>query len=307
MQGRKRGRRRVDLLALAQTVWPEPTEAVTANRILDELVEQGVLVESTDRLFLGSEWSDRFERAGGDFHHNFDGGGQGIPVVDGSTGEVITHVSHSPGGGASVALAGRRWNVVSQGGEIVVASAALAKGDVPFRYAARSAPTGRSYAEHVRRGFGFGSESAPVLQGPSDDLWFHFGGSAFEAALKGLIPSLRSVRGLAGIALAGTPSETPLLALAADPDRLAQMLRSLADDLATPMTLGRHHDLLPSGVRTELCLQLLDPDGFARWLAPPDLRTSEITREAEGRLRDALGWPVGSNPSSPDEPAPGPH
>lgn len=298
VQGRKRGRRRADMLALAQMVWPEPNEPVTANRILDELVEQGVLVESGDRLFLGSEWSDRFERAGGDFHHNFDAGGQGIPVVDGSTGEVITHVSHSPAGGASVALAGRRWNVVSEGGEIVVASGAQATGDVPFRYAARSAPTGRSYAEHVRHGLGFGSEAAPVLQGPSGYLWFHFGGSAFEAVLKGLIPGLRSVRGLAGLALGGTPSEPALLALAGDIDRLTHMLRGLADDVATPMTLGRYHDQLPRDVRTEVCLQLLDPDALARWLASRDLRRSELTREAEGRLREALGWQVGSSPPS---------
>ncbi len=284
IQGRKRGRRRSDLLALAQMVWPEQ-DAATANRILVELVEQGVLLESGDRLFLGSEWSDRFERAGGGFHNNFDAGGSGIPVVDGSTGEVITHVLHSQAGGASVALAGRRWNVVSQAGEIVVASAAQATGDVPFRYAARSAPTGRSYAEHVRRGFGFASEAAPVLQGPSDDIWFHFGGSAFEAVLRVLIPGLRSVKGLAGLALGGTPSESALHALAEDTDRLGDLLRGLADDVAAPMTLGRYHGQLPLDVRTAVCVQLLDPDGFARWLASRDLRTSELTQLAEGRLR----------------------
>jgi hypothetical protein len=277
-------------------VWPEPDEPATANRILIELVEQGVLIESAGRLFLGSEWSDRFEEAGGDFHHNFDAGGQGIPVVDQSTGEVITHVSQLPVGGASVALAGRRWNVVSEAGEIVVASAAQGTGDVPFRYAARAAPTGRSYAEHVRRGFGFGSVAAPVLRGPSGNLWFHFGGSAFEAVLKVLIPGLRSVRGVTGLALGGNPDEQALRALAKETDRLADMLRGLIDDVASPMTLGRYHDLLPRDVRAAVCLQLLDPEGFARWLESRDLRSSELTRAAEERLREALGWPVASNP-----------
>ena len=234
---------------------------------------------------------DRFERAGGDFHHNFEAGGRGIPVVDSSTGEVITHVSQSPSGGASVALAGRRWNVVSEGGEIVVTSAVQATGDVPFQYTARTAPTGKSYAEHVRRGLGFGSEAAPVLQGPSGHLWFHFGGSAFEAVLKALIPGLRSVRGLTGLALGGTPSDQVLRAWADDTDRLADMLRALVDDIASPMSLGRYHDLLPSEVRSAVCLRLLDLDGLARWLSSRDLRSSDSTREAEGRLREALGWP----------------
>jgi hypothetical protein len=75
-------------------------------------------------------------------------------------------------------------------------------------------------------------------------------------------------------------------------------MRGLVDDVATPMTLGRYHDLLPPDVRAAVCLQLLDPDWLARWLASRDLHSSEFTSEAEGHLRDALGWRAGSSPLS---------
>jgi hypothetical protein len=121
-------------------------------------------------------------------------------------------------------------------------------------------------------------------------VWFHFGGSAFEAILKALFPGLRSMRGLTGLALAGDPSEQAIGVITRDTERLNHTLRKFAADIATPMTLGPYHNLLPSDVRTEVCLRLLDSEGFASWLASRDLRKSEQTVEAEGRLRDTFGW-----------------
>jgi hypothetical protein len=145
---------------------------------------------------------------------------------------------------------------------------------------------------------GFGPGAAPVLEGPDGCLWFHFGGSVFEEMVKVLVPHLRSSRGLSGFALEGAPSENDLRALFEDLNGLTDMLRRNIDDAKTFMTLGCYHGLLPPTIRTEVCLQVLDPQEFARWLQSRDLRSSEFTRRAEECLREALGWRAGPIPPS---------
>ncbi len=289
-QGKHRGRRRSDLLALAQEVWPEADGPTTATRILDSLVEEGALVESGGRLYLGEAWSDKLERAGGGLHNNFDSGGPGIPVVDASTGEVLSHVAASAPGRRNIALAGGRWDIVSVSGEILVAQKAVGTGEATFRYATRGAPTGRSYAEHLRRGLGYEATHAPVVRGPGRDLWFHFGGSAYEAVLASLFPDLKQVRRLAGIALQGVPVESTLMAVASDREPIVHVLRRLAEDLAIPAALGRFHRLLPADVRERVALEYLDVDGFVRWLAARRTTGLSHMQDAEQRLRAALGW-----------------
>jgi len=289
-QARGRGRRRADLLSLAEDVWPEPAGPITATRILDSLVEQGVLVEAGERLHLGEQWSDRFERAGGDVHHNFDSGGQGIPVVDTSTGEILTYVLEAPTGHSRVALAGRGWKVRIQSGEILVSSSVRGSGAGTFRYAARAAPTGKNYAEHVRRGLGFQETDAPIVDGPRGHLWFHFGGSAYEAILAVLLPDLKGVRGLSGIALRGVVTESMLRAIAGDHARLTEQLHELADAVVMPTSLGRYHRLLPEDVRKKVTLERLNPDEFRQWLGSRRPVTPIALRQAEQRLRIAMGW-----------------
>ena len=290
-QARRPGRRRSDLLGLAQSVWPETTQPGTATQIIDGLVDGGVLKQVGDRLVLGDEWSDRFERAGGDFHHNFGSGGQGVPVIDSATGEVIAHVPQQTAGGGSVAIGGRRWRVVSQSGEIVVSTAAKASGDAPFQYATRAAPIGRPYASHLRRGLGFGETSAPVVRAPNGELWFHFGGAVTEAVLKQCLSGLRSVRGLVGIALSGRPTAGEVEAIARDPEPLARALHALSDELAMPSELGRHHDLLPAAVQRDVCRSMCDLVDLQQWLVSRTLEVSESEAKALFNLVSAMGWP----------------
>lgn len=287
-QAQRRGRRRADLVDLAQSVWPEATEAKTASSIVDTLLQDELLVAAGDRLFLGSEWSDRFEDGGG-LHSNFSSP-LGIPVVDASTGEVIARVSQSPDPGATVAMAGRRWNLVSESGEIVVSGAREPNGDVPASYAPKRGPMGRSYAEHVRRGLGLATEAAPVLTGPWGEYWFHFGGAAFEAILRALIPSLEGDRSLSGIALRGVPRTDVLAEFSQDETMLSEVIERLATEGEMPMSLGLYHNLLPPEVKSAVCREFLEPEVFAVWLRSRDLRSAGIDRVTEGRIRQLAGW-----------------
>jgi hypothetical protein len=260
------GRRREDLLKLSQEVWPEDGGASTASKILDSLVEQGVLQEKHGRLFLGDEWSDRAESRGGGLHHNFDSGIGGVPVIDSTTGEVLTYVRGLLESSSGIALAGQRWDVVSEGGEIIVKSARTG-GNETLRYPARAAPTPRSYAEHVRRGLGFESVDAPLVDVGAASLWFHFGGSAYESVLASCFPALKRVRGLSGLALEGTISEESIQILLKDKAKISSSIGKAAEGLVSALSLGRYHSDLPEDVRRDTALAFFEPDKFLEWLS----------------------------------------
>lgn len=261
------GRLRDDLLHLAQEVWPEAVGPKTASRILDFLVEQEMLEEKRDRLYLGSIWSDRFERSGGDLHHNFESGDAGIPVIDASTGEVLAHVAQTAIGPKGIALAGQRWDIVSDSGEIILKSYRAEEGGKTFRYAARSAPTTLSFAEHVRRGLGFEDNETPIVDLGGRTLWFHFAGSAYESVLKSLFPDLKSVRELNGLAVRESVSEKNLKTLTANRPSLMANLQKAADGLVSSLSLGRFHSDLPQDVRTSVAVEFFGPDKFFEWLS----------------------------------------
>jgi ATP-dependent Lhr-like helicase len=266
-QAGKDGRPREDLLQLAQETWPESAGPRTASRILDYLIEQEMLEERRNRFYLGSIWSDRLERSGGDLHHNFDSETLGIPVIDASTGEVLTHVAQTPIGPKGIALAGQRWDIVSDSGEIIVKSSRAEEGGKTFRYAARSAPTTMSFAEHVRRGLGFEDNETPIVDLGGRTLWFHFAGSAYESVLTSLFPDLKSVRELNGLAVRGSISEKNLKTLAANRPSLVANLQKAADGLVSSLSLGRFHSDLPQDVRTSVAVEFFGPDKFFEWLS----------------------------------------
>ncbi|GAB6064270.1 DEAD/DEAH box helicase [Deferrisoma palaeochoriense] len=288
-QAGRRGRRREDLLALAEEVWPESEGAGTAAKILETLIETGALIEQFGRLHLGEEWANRCERAGGDVHHNFSAGDRGIPVVDGGTGEVIAYVQQGVNGSGTVALAGQRWKVVSQEGEIVLRTVAGGCQDETFRYASRSAPMGKAFAEHVRRGLGLKTTDAPVVSLPGGCYWFHFGGSAYETVLKGLFHGLAGLPALKGLAVRGRVEEARLRALAQDESRLRSVLSRFADDLVPSLSLGRYHSYLPEDVRRRVALQLFDVPGFAEWLAGRRVLDIDNATEIKKRIVEGLG------------------
>jgi ATP-dependent helicase Lhr and Lhr-like helicase len=287
-QAAARGRRRTDLLALAHEVWPEPGGPKTATRVLDSLVERGVFVETAGRLHLGDEWSDRFERGGGDVHNNFDAAGRGIPVVDASTGDVITHAYHPLRDNEGVALAGQRWEVIGQSGEILIKPRSNAGGEETFRYATKGSPMGKSYAEHVRRGLGLGSTDAPVFEGRSGSIWFHFGGTAYEAVLRELYPDLRVARAFRGLALLGLIEERRVRTFEGDRVRLERILEGIGKVLIPAMSLGRYQRELPEDIQSRVALEIFNTNTFVEWLLTREMRRIDPAGATEAKIHEFL-------------------
>ena len=281
-----RGRRRSDLLALADDVWPE-SENRTADEILDALIESGYLEPGKPgRLVLGEQWADIFDDGARGMHDNFDSAAAGIPVVDSGTGEIVARVAAPSGIEKGVALSGRVWDARVMRGEILLTARQSGRLRGGFRYAARGAPTGRAYAAHVRRGLGFGDDDAPILSIDGEPLWLHFGGSAYETVLDSLLPSPRPLAGLGGIAMSGGPGEGELRRAVSSAPVLRESVKSLYESIEASVAPGRYQALLPERCRKRVCAALFDVPAFMKWAAsrriwelrPDDSRAGAVRR-----------------------------
>ena len=266
-QGRPRGRLRSHLIELARDIWPEESTG-TADAIVENLLNTECLVEHHGRLALGEPWADVFDEGGRGMHANFDSSGEGIPVVDAGTGETVAHVAQRPAEGRDLALGGQRWDVQEGGrGEILLKPKGAGDAREGFRYAARSAPTGLEYAVHVRRGLGLSESDAPIFDSPHGPIWLHFGGSGFQILLCALLPYLRSIGGLAGLAVAGSRVDATLLAeLASGQARLDRVVESHFAVLEPVLSVGPFQRHLPDECRRRVVAELMDVPAFQRWL-----------------------------------------
>ena len=281
-QGGPRGRRRSDLLELAHDVWPEES-AGTADAIVENLLNTECLVEHRGRLALGESWADAFDEGGRGMHANLDSSGGGIPVVDASTGETVAHVARRPAEDRDLALGGQRWDVQEGGGgEILLKPKGAGGTREGFRYAARSAPTGLEYAVHVRRGLELGESDAPLLDSPDGLIWLHFGGSGFQTLLCALVPGLRPIGGLAGLAVAGSRIDaTSLDELASGQARLVHAIESHFAVLEPALSVGPFQRHLPDECRRQVVAELIDVPAFRCWLR---------TRHVWEMTRDDRRW-----------------
>ncbi len=175
-------------------------------------------------------------------------------------------------------------------GEIIIKSSQSGKCNETFRYAVRSAPTSMSYAEHVRRGLGFREEEAPIVALGGSSLWFHFAGSAYESILTSILPNLKRVRGLFGLAVKGSISEDRLKALAENRTSLTANLHGVADELVPSLSLGRFHKDLPVQVRKSVAVEFFGPDKFIEWLKSRKIGLLSGKEEPCKRLRQALTY-----------------
>lgn len=267
-----RGRRRSDLLALADDVWPEP-EGRTAGEILDELTESGHLEPGkSGRLALGEPWADIFDDGARGMHDNFESAAAGMPVVDSGTGEIVARVAEPSGIENGVALGGRVWDARIMRGEILLTARQPGRLRGGFRYAALSAPTGHEYAAHVRRGLGFAEDDAPVLSIDGEPLWLHFGGSAWETVLDRLLPSPRRLPGLDGIAMSGAPGDGELRRAVSSAPVLQESVESLYESIEPSVAPGRYRALLPERCRKRICAALFDVPAFMKWAANRKIR-----------------------------------
>lgn len=266
-QAKQRGCSRDALVRHAEGVWPEDGPVPIAASILDGLVERGILVTKGERLILGDELADRLSGpGGGGFHANFSGSEWGIPVLDSATGEVVANVAESEDEGAEISLAGRYWTIRFAGDELIVEASNNAMASKSFRYNAKRAYLSKSFAAHVRRGCGFEAAGAPVLHFEGRDYWFHFGGAAYEFALKSRFPSLSGIRGLVGIVVHGAMKAEPLREAFRDARYVAELVRPCSDDLAKPLDPGKHHAALPGVVRADVGVALFGVEEFVAWV-----------------------------------------
>ena len=290
-QNGRRGRRRADLLDLAQAVWPESPPS-TAEEILDGLIESGYLEERTDRLFLGEPWADAFDKGRGGMHANLDSSGTSIPVVDAGTGEVIATVAQLPPTDKGLALGGQIWDASRVDGEVLLTPRQPGQPRASFRYAARSAPTGAEFAVHVRRGLGFDDVDAPIVPFDEGPRWLHFGGSAYETALLNVLPSLRPRAPLAGFAVDGQPATDQLHRTAAQEKGLFDAVEAIAESVETTLSPGPYHRILPEPCRRRITMNLFDVQRFKTWLASRNVWELPPDDRRLGAVRAALSEPV---------------
>lgn len=262
-----RGRRRGDLLELAQDVWPDPQPG-TAEAILDRLIDARYLDPvHGKRVVLGEAWADAFGPGGRGMHANMDSPAGAVPVVDSGSGQTIAHVEGLSDVENGVALGGQLWDAQIVNGEVLLSARGAGRPRGSFRYAARRAPVGLEFATHVRRGLGFDEVDAPLVSPDGDPVWLHFGGSAYQTVLAHIAPSVRPLAGLQGVAMAGQPGKGELRRLASSKRALCDAVESLHDSLKHSAAPGRYHSDLPEPCRKEVISNLFDVPRFVQWLA----------------------------------------
>lgn len=281
------GRRRSDLLAIAREVWPE-TSTDTPTAVLDSLLDGEHLIETRSRLHLGEAWADAFDRGGSGMHANLESGAAGVPVVDASTGEVIARVGERPVGKRGIALGGQIWDAQNVGGEVLLRARADGKATEGFRYATRGGPTGFEYATHVRRGFGIGEEEAPIIDTDAGPCWLHFGGSAYQRLLCEVVPGLRPLGRLSGLAVMGQPQTEELAAVADAHEELRAALGRIFDSLEPLLALGPYQRLLPETCRRNVVNEVFDLPAFMHWLGTRKVGVPSSADPCHRALRDGV-------------------
>ena len=147
---------------------------------------------------------------------------------------------------------------------------------------ARSAPTGLEYAVHVRRGLGLNESDAPIFDSPHGQIWLHLGGSGFQTLLCALVPGLRPIGGLAGLAVAGSRIDaTSLDELASGQARLVHAIESHFAVLEPALSVGPFQRHLPDECRRQVVAELIDVPAFRGWLR---------TRHVWEMTRDDRRW-----------------
>lgn len=264
-QGRPRGRKRSDLLELAEDVWPEDV-AGTVDAIVERLLDEEQLVEERGRLSLGEAWADLFDTGGRGMHANLDSPGLEVPVVDASTGEVVARVAERPDDQEGLALGGQRWDVEMVKGELLLKQREPGAVREGFRYAVKRAPVGHEYAMHVRRGLGMGERDAPLIELPCGLVWLHFGGAEYQVVLCELLPALRPIGALSGLGVSVDSGGALATGLDVSEDALRRAVEDRFEALERVLAVGPYQRRLPEACRRDVVAALMDVPAFRGWL-----------------------------------------
>ncbi|MGC8908513.1 MAG: DEAD/DEAH box helicase [Desulfomonilaceae bacterium] len=263
MQARGKGRKEKDILELVEAVWGNPA-LPTAKAVIDHLLAEEMLIQQRDRLFLGQEFSDGIEQNRSYFHCNFESEGPTTPVVDSLTGQQIAHIVQRSTRTERIAVAGMTVDVVYGAEEILVKQRKIRAKD-SFGYGARQPLTSKSFAEHVKRGLGFGDHETVLCASPRGPIWFHFGGDLYERVLDRLFGQKSSGTVFQGLALGADIAEGDIRALPSRTYDIRSAVDEMKDSIAAYVGAGRFHKYLPDHVRTDVILSIFDLDGFIEW------------------------------------------
>ena len=275
MQAGGKGRKRQDVLELAEAAWGASALS-NAQAVIEHLLREELLTEHRQRLFLGEVFSDGIQQYPSYFHCNFESGAPTTPVVDLLTHKKIAHVAQGSISKQRIGLGGATVKVVHEANEILVQRHNNAASDA-FYYNARKPLVSKSYAEHVRRGLGFADDETvlyeSVREGP---IWFHFAGELYERVLHKLFgPSSRGSF-LKGMALRAAIGEGEVRTLGSSEQETRHAVDEIKTSVAHHIGAGRFHKFLPNHIQTEVICRIFDIDGFLKWatsrtvtLAPP--------------------------------------
>ncbi len=263
MQSGRRGRKVNDVLELAEAVWGD-SAINTAKAVLEHLVNEELLIQNRDRLFLGEKFSDGVDKYRAYYHCNFEAEGPTVDVVDNLTHQTIGKVALEAFKTKDLAIGGATVDVV-HGGEQILVSRRKGQASNTFQYNARRPIVTKSYAEHARRGLGFGENETVIYKsGEFCPIWFHFGGELYEHVLMQVFKP-KVDRSLAGIALQGDVGESDLRDLLSSETLIREVVDDLTDGVGVQVGAGRFHTYLPPAVKAEVIASIFDIEGFIHW------------------------------------------
>jgi hypothetical protein len=286
-QNQGQGRNQASLIDLAAETWNQVDTAKIAAAHLQAWCTEGCLIEQRGKLHLGASWQKFAAQEDSDYtvHSNIRSGAVGVAVRNDRTGEIIGHVAGSSEGGRTLTIAGRQHRVVRQDADIVVSpvtdESADDAEDAP-QYRGKRRRVSETFAAHVRRGCGLEATQAPLVKTGNLTIWFHFGGEAYESALRELHPTLCERPVIAGVALSVSPRFDAKALQSINKSVLEKFVGAESLRLLEDAGLGRFAEDLPAVGIEALLADSQFSDKFATWV---------FTREVSPSSPIAK-WPV---------------
>jgi Lhr-like helicase len=284
LQNGSKGRSQNNLLDLAHAVWPEDDTRVIAEKIINDLKEQGSLFESRSRLYLQGSIVDKIDKKPTSAHSNIRDGGMVIPVRNNQNGEIIGHVAGSFEGNIAN-IGGRRVRVVSNlKNEILVTNAdkagAGAEKTIGAKYPTVPFLISRRYCLEVAKGVGLTHLQAPIV----DDIWWHFGGQALEKMLCIMRPDIFVEVVSKGMALRVINMLSPLKLFPPEEDIIKELSRVVARSRSR-YSRSSYDDFLSDHIFSQTITESLQPSDIAEFLYSREILDFEKISPLREKLR----------------------
>jgi hypothetical protein len=113
---------------------------------------------------------------------------------------------------------------------------------------------------------GLAANETPIILWQAKEIWFHFGGYAYEQVLLALLDNLRQWKKLSGIAVLGRLNQSDLQNVANNYRAIIKQIESSAPRLSFGLSLGKYHKFFHKDIQVKIILDLFDVDRFIDWL-----------------------------------------